>query len=127
MDTAIFDVVYSTHYNTRSRGNPPPAAKPINTHPLPLAPHTPPASWKPSHTLLPLVWYVYVARITTFALEATLHQLRNDGYSVFVVRGKELPPPASEPGEGARDCWYRVKDLLEASRGGGTRATVGDG
>ena len=34
------------------------------------------------------------------------------------MRGKELPAPASAPGEGARDCWYRVKDLLEASRGG---------
>lgn len=68
------------------------------------------------------MWYLYIyyclARITTFALEATLHQLRNDGYSVFVVRGKELPAAASAPGEGARDCWYRVKDLLEASRGG---------
>lgn len=61
-----------------------------------------------------------IARITTFALEATLHQLRNDGYSVFVVRGKDMPPPASEPGDGARDCWYRVKDLLEANRGGDT-------
>lgn len=37
---------------------------------------------------------------------------------MFVVRGEELPAAASAPGEGARDCWYRVKDLLEASRGG---------
>ncbi|CAN0532647.1 unnamed protein product, partial [Ectocarpus sp. 8 AP-2014] len=51
-------------------------------------------------------------RITTFALEAYLHQLREDGYSVFVVRGDDLPPPATEPREGSRDCWYRVKDLL---------------
>ncbi|CAM9220634.1 unnamed protein product [Ectocarpus sp. 12 AP-2014] len=57
-------------------------------------------------------------RITTFALEAYLHQLREDGYSVFVVRGDDLPPPATEPREGSRDCWYRVKDLLEVSRGG---------
>lgn len=58
------------------------------------------------------------ARITTFALEATLHQLRHDGYSVFVVKGGDLPPPATHPGEGSRDCWYRVKELLEASRRG---------
>ncbi|CAN0370108.1 unnamed protein product, partial [Ectocarpus fasciculatus] len=57
-------------------------------------------------------------RITTFALEAYLHQLREDGYSVFVVRGDDLPPPATEPREGSRDCWYRVKDLLEVSKGG---------
>ncbi len=58
------------------------------------------------------------ARITTFALEAYLHQLRQDGYSVFVVRGNDLPPPATEPREGSRDSWYRVKDLLEVSKGG---------
>ncbi|CAM9654923.1 unnamed protein product, partial [Hapterophycus canaliculatus] len=57
-------------------------------------------------------------RITTFALEAYLYQLREDGYSVFVVRGNDLPAPASEPGEGSRDSWYRVKDLLEVSKGG---------
>lgn len=61
------------------------------------------------------------ARITTFALEAYLHQLREDGYSVFVVRGDDLPPAATEPREGSRDCWYRVKDLLEVSRGGARR------
>lgn len=55
--------------------------------------------------------------ITTFALEAYLHQLQQDGYSVFVVRGGNLPSPAKQPGEGSRDCWYRVKELLESSGG----------
>lgn len=60
----------------------------------------------------------FAERITTFALEAYLHQLQQDGYSVFVVRGGDLPVPARQPGEGSRDCWYRVKELLESSRGG---------
>ncbi|CAN0436492.1 unnamed protein product [Ascophyllum nodosum] len=59
------------------------------------------------------------SRITTFALEAYLYQLREDGYSVFVVRGNDLPAPGRQPGEGSRDCWYSVKGLLEASRAAG--------
>lgn len=89
----------------------------IPTYSDPLAFRMPPATRMPSNVFC-LFFCDIIARITTFALEATLHQLRNDGYSVFVVRGKDMPPPASEPGDGARDCWYRVKDLLEANRGG---------
>ena len=65
-----------------------------------------------------LIRFFSVARITTFALEAYLYQLREDGYSVFVVRGNDLPAPGRQPGEGSRDCWYSVKGLLEASRAG---------
>ncbi|CAN0169586.1 unnamed protein product, partial [Phaeothamnion confervicola] len=61
--------------------------------------------------------------ITTFALEATLAQIRADGYSVFVVRGGgKLPPPRREPDFGDRDNWYRSTELLKAKRGGGGSA-----
>lgn len=77
----------------------------------------PPPLLPPSRVVLP---NGSSARITTFALEATIHQLRADGYSVFVVRGGELPPVAAgAPGEGPRNCWYRVKDLLEVAKGKG--------
>ncbi|KAG5185546.1 hypothetical protein JKP88DRAFT_207785 [Tribonema minus] len=48
--------------------------------------------------------------ITSYALEATLHQYRLDGYSVFVVRGGTLPPPSTEGPYGSdagnAEDWY---------------------
>ncbi|CAM9161323.1 unnamed protein product [Choristocarpus tenellus] len=56
-------------------------------------------------------------RISTFHLEVALDQLRSDGYSVFVVRGGELPMARENPGQGARDSWYRVEELMAVARG----------
>ena len=63
--------------------------------------------------------------ISEFALDAFLAAMKQDGYSVFVVRGT-MPPPAQPYSCGAQDGseWHRVADLLGGNGGsaaGGAR------
>ncbi|CAM9646064.1 unnamed protein product [Chrysoparadoxa australica] len=53
-------------------------------------------------------------QITTFRLEATLHQHQLDGYSVFVLRGEgALPAPNLTPGQIDPESWYKEAALLK--------------
>ena len=61
----------------------------INT--INLASRTPPALRKPSRTVITLN-----IRIPTFTLEATLHQLRNDGHSPWPL-APHTPPELRKP------------------------------
>lgn len=66
-------------------------------------------------------------RITTFALEANIHQYELDGYSVFVVRGGTLPePPGDGPDSGGSPAdWYNEDALLGRSKDTGRIAGIG--
>jgi hypothetical protein len=57
---------------------------------------------------------VFSQEITPFHLTVFLAQLRNDGYSIFVVRGT-LPEPMRDSSMGKREDWHPLGTLLAAA------------
>lgn len=65
--------------------------------------------------------------VSQFYLSALLHQLRNDGYSVFIAKGNlntnTTGKPFNSEVSGDNGHWYTEEELLNKTAGSGTGAT----